>query len=49
MEMWQAVLFILSMFAAIVGMLFIALVAGLAAADRARVRVTARHPHSARQ
>ncbi len=48
-EMWLAILFVIVMFAAIVGMLFVALVTGLAAADRARVRVSARHPHGARR
>lgn len=37
--MWQAALIVFCMFAAILGMLFFSLVAGLAAADRARVRV----------
>jgi hypothetical protein len=42
--MVQAALVIFFFFGALLAMLFVALVAGVASADRARVPVTERHP-----
>lgn len=42
--MVQAALVILFGFGALLALLFVALVAGVAAADRARIGATARHP-----
>ena len=49
MEMLQATVILFGVFLALLGMLFVALIAGAAAADRARVPATARRATGVRR